>query len=207
MNHELPGNSPEQQAIRILEKAAKNDRYSQYAEGRGPLTVGEIDPAIATSDDFLDILATYEWPSPLDATIEPPFEYGAAQDFVTCLRGDSDKGPYLNNLNAFFASTPTNEFVTHNMYGSAPVMHRAYAIAPDLFSGIHDLYASSRPVVDRANLSRIMKENTGVATSLYNAFFVLSRLIKVGDQDTHMKMIDKNDKADPVVSAQRYLET
>ena len=202
--------SPEQEAINALERAMQDPDYAYYASERNPLLISQIPQEIRVSEEFHDVVRQFDWPSVIDdGAIKPVHEYENAADFVEHLRDINHDEYYLNNLNAIFRATPTETFDMSNHYGTMPALHRAYVIAPDLFSAIRTLYVSYPQIEGNRALTRVMQENQFVAEALHTGFKILGRLIKRADMDTQMKLIDPDHQHDslPVRDAQEYLTT
>lgn len=197
------------QGIAKIEQTQQDERYDVYADGEGPLGIGALDPRTRISPDFLEVLRKYGWPSQIeDGAIEPVHEYGSAAEFIEALRADGQ--PYLNNLNAMFEATPTEEFSMDNLYGIKPPLHRARVVAPDLFEGIRDLYRGFReqkPRSQHADLTAVLRENEVVAEQVFKAFKILGRLVKTTDADMELKQVNPSASGEPIESVQKYLTT
>lgn len=195
-------------ALDLIEQSASDERYDVYASEEGPLTVAELDPETRLSPIFKDVVDVYDWPSRMeDGTIESVYEYASPEDFIVALRGDGE--PFLNNLNAIFRATRTDEFEINNLYGIKPPLHRAYAIAPDLFDGIRQLYELFPPVVGSSQLTELLRDQPVVSEQLFKAFRILGRLVKTTDLQTEMSIVTRQPAEDDILvsSAQDYLTT
>ncbi len=200
--------SPEH-ALEMVERSAQDERYDIYAEGKGPLTIAEVDPEVRRSEEFHRVVQQYNWPNQLvDGTIEPVHTYESAEDFVKALR-TRDHDHYLNNLNAIFASTPVHELDISNIYGIYHVLHRAHVIAPDLFEGLRVLFKEHWSMNRQDELTAILEQNEVLANQTWKAFRILGRLIKVDDLTQELRMIPFAQAVDPepIESAQKYLVT
>lgn len=207
MEFETPKNNLDH-ALALIHESATDERYNMYAEGSGPLLLAEIDPEIRSSLEFHELIADYGWPSRFeDGHIEPVHSFESTEAFVDSLRGVAE--PYLNNLNAIFRTTLSDEFAMSNIYGTKPPLHRAYAIAPNLFEGIRMLYEEFPPVTGHGLLTELIRSNSVVSEQLHKAFLILGRLVKATDLQSELKKLGDVDTTEEmlIVSAQTYLTT
>lgn len=193
-------------AIKTIEQTAQNQDIDVYAEGKGPLTLAQLSPEDMVSEEVRAVTVSHDWPSMRNAdAIEPVHAFSSAGEFVEALRGEGK--PFLNNLNALFAAKRADTFSMGNVYGVNPALHRGYAIAPELFEGIRELYASFPPSIGYDDMTETLRSNPQVAGQMLKAFKILGRLVTADDYDRQLKQIDPNAKSVVVESAQTFLTT
>lgn len=202
-----------------IAETANNEVYDIYSQGRGPLTIDQLDVAARKSNDFRDAVSTWDWPNLSDSVIEPAHEYASGTDFVYSLRHSTIKDEYghdvpnphyLGNLGMILSAEPIDTFDPSNLYGSYPIVHRANVIAPDLFASIRDLHlATGRDELTYALDALESGAGDVVCEQLFKAFKILGRLVKTTDATIQIEVTAHNPKQDPdpVTNLQDYLTT
>ena len=170
---------------------------SDGTEEKDRLVIAGVSPLVQRGDKFQTVFATYGWPNKMqDHLIEPVITYESDNDFIDSLKGISGQDHKL--ISAYFLTllqiAPDNEPpINHIMaeaVGNYPALHRAYAIAPDLFDNLRvvlrELVKQYRelPPLDEDHLYEAItaEENQDVAMAMHMAYRILGRLLKVDDR-------------------------
>lgn len=182
-----------------LHEALENVDYLNYAVEEGPLTLGQVEQDRRISDSIIDVMGRFGWPSSSeDGVIESTSDYGSSLDFLESMKPlDKDGLRYISSDHFYilvsqpiihtFEEARTGS--SNGVYGMSPFLHRAHAVAPDLFGSLRKslqkLTERYGGISDTDNVyEELLKEqNSDIVEGLYMAYHILGRLIKVNDFD------------------------
>lgn len=176
----------------------------------GPLTIEQLPDKVRMSDEFKETVALVGWPNNMqDKPVMPPTAFNTDNDFLNALRpldGYSDiAGPRHITSSHFFNmlkvspkyppldSAPVNS--VYDMYGFYPVVHRAYIVAPEFFSGLKlvlDNISTQSPQVsenDEIYESLMNEQNKDVVAAMHVAYKLMLRLCKTDDSETITRLL------------------
>lgn len=190
-----------------IELTSTNVVYDVYAQGYGPLTIDQLDPEVRVTKKLADVIGIYGWPSALtDGGIEPVPLYEGTADFTDALwaRGQPE---YLNNLPTLLRSKPSDTYGGNSIevYGLKPVLHRANAIAPDLFSATRAFFEKKSSATSK-ELADYLHTCPVAARQIEKAYYILGRLIKVDDNNRVAEIMHLPTEGRPMItSAHQHL--
>lgn len=200
---------PYEAALETIAAQLGNHELLDYALGEGPLTLKDL------SDDALERVTmagiVYEWPTADDAVIKPTKKY-TDETFLQNLfekpsftpwvmpylseaelNEQTERNEYaLNNFILYLRASPADasDMASNmaNVYGESPVVHRADALAPELFDALRVImngFKLSEQKYARTFLE--MPMNTDVVTALHMSYQIMGRLLKVSDESTGVR--------------------
>lgn len=208
-------------ARRRLEEAMVGERVTQLLETSGPLSIGKLPVVLRHEERVMAEMARDGWPDLKDSIIEGPFTYNSSMDFIDDLRPmDEDGWQFLGS--AHFMRMLSKPVIDHreearsidDLYGLTPVVHRAHAVAPELFDNLQVVLAkmAERFVfiddVDHLYDEMIQPHNEQVRNAIYAAYQIMGKLIKVDDNEWMVRELDttfQEQGAVPIISAHTYL--
>ena len=199
------------EARAALKAALENVDYLSYSIGSGPLLVEEITDG-TKSDILTETIDEYQWPSDVDAIIEPVEEQPSNEAFLDSMK-EGDRPLHTQPLYTFLSTMPTQaEEVSgrgwiFDIYGQIPVVHRAHALAPELFDNLATVLSAlnrryptthaiedprvsvkewtyellSKPTADNLYNYLREKENQDIVEAMHMAYRIMGRLMKVND--------------------------
>lgn len=224
-------------ARRGLHDALENLDYLDYTLDIGPLTLADIarTPA-ASSDRMHEVVAEFGWPSGKeDGVLESTQRFSSNREFLESLRPVDEYGAQFVGMNRFFNLTsvaPIYEPVEVgrgiDLQGLNPVVHRAHALAPDLFDNLTITLNKLRErysLIDNTDHlyeELVQSRNEDVVEAMHMAYLIMGRLIKVNDSSTvaarsraHLRILRGNRHKDsddyseiqrpPILNADAYL--
>lgn len=184
------------EARKGLHNALENVDNLAYAVEGGPLTIAQVNHDRTVDPGFQEVVAKFGWPSYLeDSIIEPVSEF-STEGFLESMRqagsGGSLKGRM--NLDHFFIMLRQRPILSYeemttgeSAHGMYPVLHRAHALAPDLFDNlqkslvkINERYSTVGPE-DNVYIALKEPHNEEIAEGLHMAYQIMGRLLKVDD--------------------------
>ena len=200
---------PYEAAMETIAAQLSNHELLDYALGEGPLTLKDL------SDDALERVTmagiVYEWPTADDAVIKPTRKY-TDETFLQNLfekpsftpgvmpylseaelNEQTERNEYaLNNFILYLRASPADasDMASNmaNVYGESPVVHRADALAPELFDALRVImngFKLSEQKYARTFLE--MPMNADVVTALHMSYQIMGRLLKVSDESTGVR--------------------
>ena len=200
---------PYEAAMETIAAQLSNHELLDYALGEGPLTLKDL------SDDALERVTmagiVYEWPTADDAVIKPTKKY-TDETFLQNLFEKPSFTPWvmpylseaelneqternecaLNNFILYLRASPADasDMASNmaNVYGESPVVHRADALAPELFDALRVImngFKLSEQKYARTFLE--MPMNADVVTALHMSYQIMGRLLKVSDESTGVR--------------------
>lgn len=200
---------PYEAALETIAAQLGNHELLDYALGEGPLTLKDL------SDDALERVTmagiVYEWPTADDAVIKPTKKY-TDETFLQNLfekpsftpwvmpylseaelNEQTERNEYaLNNFILYLRASPADasDMASNmaNVYGESPVVHRADALAPELFDALRVImngFKLSEQKYARTFLE--MPMNADVVTALHMSYQIMGRLLKVSDESTGVR--------------------
>lgn len=187
------------QARERLREAVNNLDYMEYAVHEGPLQISQLAANARTDPEAQRVIAEYGWPSlQEDSIIEPVQTFKTDKEFIDSLRPEDEFGTQKlissNFHTLLMVASPHNkaasDYITAPALGELPVVHRAYAVAPELFESLRIVlgefktrYRDPRPVDDDDRIyEAIMREENGdISQAMHMAYRILGRLLKVSD--------------------------
>lgn len=193
---------PYEGALETIKAQLASHELLEYALGKGPLTLKDL------SDDALERVTmagiVYEWPTAEDGDITPTKTY-TDETFLQNLFEQPSFTPgempatgvqewaerkernelALNNFILYLRASPdgvTDTSDMTNVYGASPVVHRADALAPELFGALRVIMKSFKLSEQRYARSFLeMPMNADVVTALHLSYQIMGRLLKVSD--------------------------
>ena len=211
------------QARERLREAVNNLDYMEYAVHEGPLQISQLAAGARADPEVQRVIAEYGWPSLIeDSLIEPVQTFATDKEFIDSLRPINEFGPQKLISSQLFTmlrvASPHNQansdYLTASTLGEMPVVHRAYAIAPELFENLRVVlgefktrYRDPRPVDDEDRIyEAIMREENGdISQAMHMAYRILARLLKVSDVQTMYENLGKKDTGGPILNADSIL--
>ena len=200
---------PYEAAVETIAAQLSNHELLDYALGEGPLTLKDL------SDEALERVTmagiVYEWPTADDAVIKPTKKY-TDETFLQNLfekpsftpwvmpylseaelNEQTERNEYaLNNFILYLRASPADasDMASNmaNVYGESPVVHRADALAPELFDALRVImngFKLSEQKYARTFLE--MPMNADVVTALHMSYQIMGRLLKVSDESTGVR--------------------
>lgn len=221
------------EARAALKAALENVDYLSYSIGSGPLLVEEI-PDEVKSDILTQTIDEYQWPTDVDAIIEPVEEQPSNESFLDSMK-EGDRPLHTQPLYTFLSAMPARADEASgrgwifDVYGQLPVVHRAHALAPDLFDNLatvldalqkrypttHALENPRTRVTREAlmqptsdNLYNYLREqnNQDVVEAMHMAYRIMGRLLKVNDYEiSDQKKTQPQHGTRSILSAQSVL--
>lgn len=200
---------PYEAAMETIAAQLSNHELLDYALGEGPLTMKDL------SGDALERVTmagiVYEWPTADDAVIRPTRKY-TDETFIENLFEQPSFTPgvtqylsgaelnkqkqrnadALNNFILYLRASPADgsdmgSDMT-NVYGKSPVVHRADALAPELFDALRVIMTSFKLSEQRYMRSFLeMPMNADLVTALHMSYQLMGRLLKVSDESTGVR--------------------
>lgn len=193
------------QAREALREAVNNLDYMEYALHEGPLQISQLVASARKDPEVERVIAEYGWPSLReDSIIEPVQAFSTDKEFIDSLRPDGEFGRQMLISSDFstllLVASPDNRaashYITASELGKLPVIHRAYAVAPDLFESLRVVlgefktrYSYPRPVDDEDRIydAIVREENGDISQAMHMAYRILGRLLKVSDRrESHL---------------------
>ena len=169
-----------------ITRVLENPRYIEYAVAIGPLTMDDLDEEAALR--VVDVAGQFGWPTSDDAVISPPKDFTDSAFVANLFERPSTVGHEnaLNNFSLYLRAHPIESFhqasTPAEWYGLSPVVHRANALAPELFTALRDTMNCFDPGEQSLAKSILAgKENTDVVTALNMGYRIMGRLLKTGD--------------------------
>jgi hypothetical protein len=191
-----------------LRAAVARFDYQYYAgeevgkEQTGPLTIAQIEEKDRSSDVFVETFSVYGWPTAgEDSLIDPVPVHATNKDFLDSLKPVDDGITRKIITDYFFAvlrqppiapdDTTTNRNSMYREVGKLPVIHRAYAVAPELFENLRivlsEITTQNQGLYplgeDYIYAALIREENQDVVHGIHMAYRILGRLFKVSDEE------------------------
>lgn len=199
------------EARNALADSCDNPIYVHYANNAGPLELHEVD-GTERNPQLDEVVARYGWPDEFDRVIQAPMQHSSDEEFLLLLANsvpiDLGGNVFIQTLQA----PPIGQFSDvvrgTDVHGMMPHAHRAYAVAPDMFTNLRSVihktierYRHFRrydlkddhvhvPLCDDYSqcldsdplLAAYMQpEYQDVRKALHMAYQIMSRLIKVDD--------------------------
>lgn len=194
---------PYEAALETIKAQLASHELLEYALEEGPLTLKDL------SDDALERVTmagmVYEWPAAEDADIKPTKKYTDESflqnlfehpSFTPGAKPDVDEVEYgkqeerneyaLSNFILYLRASPADvsdmasDMTT--VYGESPVVHRADALAPELFGALRVIMKSFKLSEQRYMRSFLeMPMNADVVTALHMSYQIMGRLLKASD--------------------------
>lgn len=193
---------PYEAALETIKVQLASHELLEYALGEGPLTLKDL------SDDALERVTmagmVYEWPAAEDAVIKPTKKYTdetfldnlfEQPSFTAGEKPDTGVAEWaerkqrneyaLNNFILYLRASPDGATDTSdmtNIYGASPVVHRADALAPELFGAVRVIMKSFKLSEQQYARSFLeMPMNADVVTALHMSYQIMGRLLRVSD--------------------------
>lgn len=183
-----------------LHEAVNNLDYLAYAINEGPLEIDEVVASRRMDNDFIDAANEYGWPDiARDGEVKPVISYATDQEFMESLKPSDEYGKAKLISNYFFSllrqdPIKPNDKVTncesaYRELGKILALHRAHALAPDLFDNLRitlneivKQYRELRPVdVDHIDGALHREENQEIMQAIHMSYRILGRLLKRSD--------------------------
>jgi hypothetical protein len=189
-------------ALDMVSRVLAEPECIDYAMGRGPLTLEQLSDDAALR--VTDVAERLGWPTDEDESIVPPKDY-ADNVFLENLFEQPSKTPLqteemtdeelddvtrneraLNNFILYLRAKPIESFADaegmEGFYGLSPVIHRAQALAPELFTALRqavNCFDLSEQEFAKSVLARA--ESQDMLTALNMSYRIMGRLLKKGD--------------------------
>lgn len=184
-----------------LEHAVQDDDLVGIASLTGPLKLSDI-PDSFRSSDVLTVAAIYAWPDDSDTSIVPVESYEETEfiDQLFSAKNRIQDKKALNNFRLYLRATPIEDISSvdrlEDSYGLEPVVHRANALAPELFAALR-LSTRAFPLGEARYARDFLLEddNIDIRVAYYIAYRIMGRLLKTSDRpipiaDAHQALTD-----------------
>ncbi len=190
-------------ALDMVQDVLGNPDCINYSRGRGPLTLDQLSEEAALR--VVTVADKVGWPTKEDASISSTLNY-TDESFLDNFFEQPSNIPYtddvmtdeeidalerntaaLNNFVLNLRATPIDNFqesasMMEGFYGLTPVVHRANALAPELFTALREAtncFTLAEQDFAKSILSR--EENQDMVTALHMGYRIMGRLLKQGD--------------------------
>ncbi len=187
-------------AARLTIKRYLHDiNFEVMSNERGPLMIAELDPHVRLSSKMHDVMRHVGWPNTTDASMPKPPQFASDNDFLQVLRPHDEYGPRHIASSHFFQmlrvmpEVPESLYKktgsVYEMYGLYPVMHRAYAVAPEFFDSLRvvvdDIAQRNEGIREDDNVYQelLQEKNAEIIAAMHAAFQLMARLIKASDSE------------------------
>lgn len=215
MNHETSRSVETADAYRTLQFHLNHDQeLNQLTRDTRPMSVHELQPTIATSKEFRDVVTAYGWPERHVDTMKPAAVFMNDDEFREAFtEGIEINGEdvYLNNFKEWIRQKPNQDsgFNLDKLYGSLPAVQRGMVIAPEFLNALRTAYCSlpKRPIQVHPDVETLSSpEAELVVSAAHLAYRLYGRLIKHDDDSTHMKkMLGGSEHMTTIDDAGKYL--
>lgn len=210
------------EARESLRNAVNSLDYLEYAVHEGPLQISQLPGSTRTKPEIQQVIAKHGWPNLReDSLIEPVQTFDTDKEFIDSLRPIDEYGTQKLISSYFFSMllvAPHNRadspYVTAPIVGEMPVVHRAYAIAPDLFESLRVVleefkkrYRDIQPVDDEDRIYEAImnEENAEIPQAMHMAYRILGRLLKSTDAEVLHEKFNRDRPSAPILNADAAL--
>jgi len=204
MNIEQQELDPVADAYRELNFRLNHDtQLLKLSRERIPISFRELDPVLVRQPGFTKFVEEQGWPTQSEdlITFAPTFE--SDEEFLGLLSSHAD------NFKNWISQEPNEDkkFDINKYYGSYPAVLRANVIAPEFMDALRIAYNSLPKARQHPEYETFHSpEAELVVSSAHVAYRLLSRLIKVDDDDRHSKLVlGRIDEPAPITDAGEYL--
>lgn len=222
----LESNEPFERARRELEVAVYDRELIDYADGYGLLTLDRISGERLMSARIYQLAyGEDDWPREDEdslLTLTPMPEFQTDKEFIASLCPEDQYGKTFLATSHFFtmlSQQPRQEgdhlATPLNYYGYYPVVHRAHALAPELFDSLSvvlsELSDQYKRVAKDDELRQVieMEGNIAIQRAMHMAYRIMGRLIKVNDPGVISKRFrtppDYQDGMTTILSSDEFL--
>jgi hypothetical protein len=195
---------PVAEAYRELNFRLNHDgELIKLSRNRIPMGLQELDPVLVRQPGFMKFVDEQGWPTEFEDIIKFAPTFQSDEEFLSLLSAQGD------NFKNWISQEPNEDrgFDMNKYYGSYPAVLRANVIAPEFMDSLRIAY-NSLPKVRQHPSKEILHspEAELVVRSAHVAYRLLSRLIKVDDDDRHsMLVLGRIDEPAPITDAGEYL--
>ena len=172
-------------AERRLERQLQNLSYEILTLGSGVLEPDEVEPDLADKDRLEEVKEKFGWPSHDTDDDFRRTKGMTLEEFRGLLSDNSEEG--LLNFRATLGVPPIEDFdfgaPTHTWQGMKPVLHRAYAVMPELMTDICQALETFSLSEQRGYLAS--DEATPTVEAMFVAYKVMTRLVPKSDGGQH----------------------
>lgn len=216
---------PSSEARRDLREAVENEKNIVLASGNKILTLDQLENLDVVNEHVLHIAERYEWPTEADEIMDPIVDL-SPDAFLDSLKEVNSHGELQSIGYSYFYSTLEQDAVDlpfkrvagasfNSVLGTLPVVHRANAVAPDLFASTREVlraYRRSTPLISKTDeiyTELIKPKNSDVVLAISMCYRIMGRLVTVNDGKIWRKLWDQNedkvDEAAPWLNADEAL--
>lgn len=210
------------EAHQQLEQVVVNEQIIEFADGSGPLTLARLPREVLNDQRIKDAMARDGWPSLADQLIEGVEHFETSKDFIDSLKPvDGEYGPrnlYASNVMHLVGYPVINGKAeitsTESLTGLTPVVHRAHAVAPELFDNLQIVIGK---MFDRFRVNGdtdylydelLQSQNQHVCDALHMAYKIMGRLVKVDDNEWVDRVFGHSEgDRPPILHAGTYLRS
>lgn len=200
-----------------LDRALENHNYSLYSIKKGPLTLDQLPEAMIVSPALGKVIEQYGWPNANDQIIDTSVVH-TASTLRTQLTPPDRASPQDIHTSMFFSMLATRPIGYDEepqsgleIYGTMPVLHRAHAVAPDLFGPLQIYLSTTRRRFgftrnyDTDHILTALDQTKGFE-SMALAYNIMRRLLKADDTiRLHERLGGNGSKLQPVTNAEDAL--
>lgn len=171
---------------RYLREEVKNSAYDALVSGSGVLELDEINDDLVDVEKLDRVLSVFGWPQhDVDDSFRET-QNMEISEFRQRLSDNTFEGGMLN-FRATLAVPPIEEFdlsaPMNTWQGMKPVLHRAYAVMPDLMNGIREALEVFSLSEQRLYLAS--EEADSTVEAMFVAYKVMTRLVSRADAADH----------------------
>jgi hypothetical protein len=214
------GFDPRNEALNSLYDAVESEANITLALTSGPLTIDKLRRLGMVGDAVKEVAERFGWPDQTDEAIEPVHDFNSYA-FIEMLQLDSASGIQSSYFYRTLEQKPIDLPLTsvsglsvNSITGTLPVVHRAYALAPDLFSSLRAFLQTYREEDGLQGEDDIYTDlnkpkNAQAALAIDMCYRIMGGLLTVDDDKIRSALMGKSEdelaRSLKVVSAHRFL--